>query len=76
MTARGVDFLEKWVQKNVVEDARPRDLARAAALADRCVAEAAAAGISIHEMEQEGSSVETIILDSMVHLAEPRTSGD
>jgi hypothetical protein len=65
MSGRGIDFLESWVHRNVTEDDRHSDRMRAAAMAERCKAEAAAAGISVDDMEPEWASVETIIYDAM-----------
>jgi hypothetical protein len=73
MTARGVDFLENWIAKNVSIDTTP---AEAEALAHRCLTEAAALGITGVEMEGEWGSVEQAIRDAIVHLKEPGTPGD
>ena len=65
MSGRGIDFLEDWVHKNVIEADRKGSMERAIELRDRCVAEAAAAGITIDDMEPEWGSVEEIIYDAM-----------
>lgn len=65
MSGKGIDFLEDWVNRNVTDDFRHGDRLQAKALADRCIAEAANAGIAIDDMEPEWGSVETIIYEAM-----------
>ena len=65
MSGRGIDFLENWANKNVTEADRKGSMERANELRDRCLAEAAAIGISINDMEPEWGSVEEIIYDAM-----------
>ena len=76
MTARGVDFLENWIQKNVTAGEIPDDPLHASALATRCIAEAAAEGLTLEEIQPDSGSVESYIFDAMVHLAKPGTPGD
>ena len=76
MTAKGVDFLENWIQKNVTAGGPPDDPLTASNLALRCIAEAATEGITIEEMKPETGSVESHIAYAMVHLKEPGTPGD
>jgi hypothetical protein len=61
MSDRGIDFVENWVNKNVGESDRKGSMERAKELAAICVADAAALGISIDDMEPEWGSVEDII---------------
>lgn len=65
MSGRGIDFLENWVQQHVTEADKKGSSERAGQLADICVAEAAAIGIRIDDMEPEWGSVETIIYETM-----------
>jgi hypothetical protein len=65
MRGKGIDFLEDWIYLNVTEDYRQGDRFRAKALANRCIADAAAAGITIDELIPEWGSVETIIYEAM-----------
>ena len=65
MSGKGIDFLEDWINLNVTEDYRQGDRFRAKALAQRCVADAAAAGITIDDLIPEWGSVETIIYEAM-----------
>jgi hypothetical protein len=65
MSGRGIDFLENWVQQNVTEADKKGSPERARELADRCIAEAAANGITIDDMEPEWGSTEEIIFDAM-----------
>ena len=65
MSGRGIDFLENWVNKNVTDADRKGSRGRAQALAAECIADAAALGITIDDMEPEWGSVETIIYEAM-----------
>ena len=65
MSARGVDFVENWVSKNVTDADRNGSRERAQALAAECVADAAALGITIDDMEPERGSIETIIHEAI-----------
>jgi hypothetical protein len=65
MSGRGIDFLENWLQRNVTEADKKGSRDRAKELADKCIAEAAAPGITIDDMEPEWGSVETIIYEAM-----------
>ena len=65
MSGRGVDFLESWLGKNVTDADRNGSRERAQALAAECIADAAALGITIDDMEPEWGSVETIINEAM-----------
>ena len=65
MSGRGIDFLENWVNKNVTAIDRKGSKARAKELAGVCIADAAALGITIDDMEPEWGSVEEIIFDAM-----------
>ena len=76
MSARGVDFLEDWIQKNVRAGGPPDDPLRASDIAMRCIVEAAAEGITFEELTPNSGSVESHIAEAMVHLAEPRTPRD
>jgi hypothetical protein len=65
MSGRGIDFLENWVNKNVTPADRKGSHDRATELAAQCVADAAALGITIDDMEPEWGGVEEIIFDAM-----------
>jgi hypothetical protein len=65
MSGHGIDFLENWIQQNVTEADRKGSRDRAAELAGRCIADAAAIGITIDDMEPEWGRVEDIIYDAM-----------
>jgi hypothetical protein len=60
-----IAFLENWLQRNVTEADKKGSRDRAKELADKCIAEAAAPGITIDDMEPEWGSVETIVYDAM-----------
>ena len=76
MSGRGIDFLENWIQKNVTKGAPPDDPLSASVLAMRCIAEAAAEGLTLEEIKPDSGSVESHIHDVMVHLDTPGTPGD
>ena len=65
MSGRGIDFLANWLQRNVTEADKKGSRERAKELADKCIAESAAPGITINDMEPEWGSVETIIYEAM-----------
>ena len=64
MTARGVDFLENWMGDNVPDPHR----AKAKKLGERLRIDAAAAGLTIDDLEINKSTVERYIFDAMLHL--------
>ena len=76
MSARGIEFLQNWIEKNVKAGAPPDDPLSASNLAMRCIAEAAAEGLTLEEIKPDTGSVESHIFDAMVHLAEPGTPAD
>ncbi len=53
MKARGADFLEKWIQKNVTAGDPPDDPLTASVLATRCIAQAAAEGLTLEEIRPD-----------------------
>jgi hypothetical protein len=65
MSGRGINFLENWVQQNVIEADRKGSRERASELAGQCIADAAAIGIAIDDMEPEWGSVKSIIYEAM-----------
>ena len=62
MTARGVDFLEKWIQKNVRAGGPPDDPLTATVLATRCIAEAAAEGFTLEDIKPDTGAWKAISL--------------
>ena len=74
MTARGIDFLEDWLAKYVSEGTA--DPANAGVLAAKLLADSAAAGFTLADMELDQETAETFIRSTMVHLDEPGTPGD
>ena len=76
MSARGANFLENWIQKNVTAGGPPDDPLTASVIAMRCIVEAAAEGITLEELKPDSGSVESHIAEAMVHLADPGTPGD
>jgi hypothetical protein len=76
MSERGIDFLENWIEKNVTSGVLSDDPLRASDFAMRCIAEAAAEGLTLEEIQPDTGSLESHIFDAMVHRAEPGTPGD
>jgi hypothetical protein len=74
MTARGVDFLERWIGANV--RAGLSDPADADILAPKLLADAAVAGFTLADLELEDAAVEDYIREAITHLAQPGTPGD
>ena len=60
MSGRGIDFLENWIQKNVTAGIPSDDPLRASDLAMRCIAEAAAEGLTLEEIKSDTGSVESL----------------
>ncbi|HEX7109558.1 MAG TPA: hypothetical protein VF224_10000 [Aestuariivirga sp.] len=76
MSVKGVDFLQNWIAKNVTAGAPPDDPLSASVLAMRCIAEAAAEGLTLEEIKPDSGSVESHISEAMVHVGEPGTPED
>ena len=76
MSVKGVDFLQNWIAKNVTAGAPPDDPLSASVLAMRCIAEAAAEGLTLEEIKPNSGSVESHISEAMVHVGEPGTPED
>jgi len=74
MSARGVDFLEDWIENNV--PAMPGNWIEARKLADILRVAAAGADLTMAELKLEDGDVEKIIHEAMVHQNEPGTPGD
>ena len=73
MTARGAEFVKNWVAKNVTS-LDPSDYPmRATSLARRGIDEAVAEGITLEETQSKSRSLESLIFDAMVRLADPGT---
>jgi DNA phosphorothioation-dependent restriction protein DptG len=73
MTARGVDFLEDWIDRNatqMVKDSVDGDEASLAIeMAERAIAEAAKAGLTLDDLEPEFGTPE-------IHIREAAESID
>lgn len=74
MTARGVDFLEGWIERNVMSPSTDRD--HALRLAMKLDSDAAAEGLTFRDLEIERGAAEAYIRDIIVHIGEPGTPGD
>ena len=65
MSARGVAFLKDWTARNLGGPEQNSDLAKAARLAKRLVADAAMKGITVADMNLEGYDIEKYLLEAM-----------
>jgi hypothetical protein len=74
MSARGVDFLELWIERNVLPTSADRT--QAARLAQKLESDAATEGLTVADLEIEPGEVEPYIRDVIVHVGEPGTPGD
>jgi hypothetical protein len=75
MTARGIEYLNEWVEENVPPLPVTGDVL-IRALAQKLRDDSSEAGFTITEMEIEGSQVEQFIRETITHVAEPGTPGD
>jgi hypothetical protein len=73
MTARGVEFLKEWIGDYVPAHARRK---KAKKLGEQLRIDAAAAGLTMDELEIDKSRVEQYIFDAMLNLKMPGTPGD
>ncbi len=67
MSARGTDFLETWMAGNVTEADKYGSHERARELAQKCLGDAKAARLTVHDMELELNGLETAIHEKMHH---------
>ena len=73
MTSRGIDFLELWLERNIL----PRTIGgdQATRLAEKLESDASTEGLTLQELEIEGSA-EAFIRDIIVHVGEPGVASD
>jgi hypothetical protein len=74
MTARGVDYLELWTERNVFRGSADRTLA--ARLAQKLEFDAGVQGLSLEELEIENGDVEGYVRNIIVYLGGPGAPGD
>ena len=67
MSARGVNFLENWIDGNVTEADEYGSHERAKELAAQLEADGKAQGVTLDDMEPKFGSLETIIYEAMHH---------
>ena len=72
MSARGKDFLELWIERNVLPRAAGED--NAERLAVKLANDVAVEGLTIEELEIKGDA-QTYIRDIIVHVGEPGLAG-
>ena len=76
MKAKGVEFLQDWIQKNVTGRVPSDDPMRASNMAMRCILDATDAGLTLEEIKPESGSLESHIAEAMAHLNELGSPGD
>ena len=75
MSDRGLDFMTTWVQNYVSADVSPLDVdVTAVSFAEKCIADAQVAGISVWELEEDIGDVEIRILQAMDVALDARSS--
>ena len=74
MSAKGVDFLELWIERNVLP--RSADRTQTARLAEKLEFDAWVEGMTVEDLEIQPGKVEIYISDIIVHVGEPGTPGD
>jgi CheY-like chemotaxis protein len=65
MSARGIDFFESWVHRNIREPGQSGDWAKARELAKELRVDAAAAGFTVADLILEKGRIEKYIYDHM-----------
>ena len=73
MTARGVDFLDDWLARNV--SGVLVDPAKVGVLAAKLLADGLAAGFTLSDMGVDEETVEDYIREVIVYLGGPGTPG-
>lgn len=73
MTARGEDFLELWVERNVLPRSQGENQAERLAL--KLASDVVVEGLTMEELGIDGDA-ETYIRDIIVHVGEPGMPGD
>ncbi len=73
MSAKGRDFLELWIERNVLPRNAGEDQSERLAL--KLANDAAVEGLTIEELEIDGDA-QTYIRDIIVHVGQPGTPGD
>jgi PleD family two-component response regulator len=65
MSAGGLNFFENWINENIRDPGQSGDWAKARELAQKLIADAAAAGFTLADFAHDERSVETYIHDHM-----------
>ena len=65
MSAHGLDFFENWINENIREPGQSGDRTKARELAQKLIADAAAAGFTVADLTNDEHSVEKYIYDHM-----------
>jgi hypothetical protein len=70
MSRCGVDFMDEWLRDNIDADAPEPNDERVKSLAEQCLADASAEGISKQEIEEDMGSIEACIEGVMQRAAD------
>jgi hypothetical protein len=74
MSTKGVDFLELWIERNVLPRSADRD--QALRLAMKLESDAATENLTLEDLEIRPGEAEKYIRDIIVHVGEPGTPSD
>lgn len=67
MSARGINFLHKWISNNIPDTAKA-DMVSVDELTHKLVADAKAVGIKRNEIDEEVDSLYRTIVDAIAHF--------
>ena len=73
MTTRGKDFLELWIERNVLPTSAEED--QAPRLATKLAEDLAAEGLKLQDLEIDDDDAEAYIRFVIVHVGRPGTLG-
>jgi hypothetical protein len=65
MSQRGRAFLHSWIFEHIGRNAYPMNDARAKVFAEECAADAAKAGITVSEIEEDMGDIDECILKAL-----------
>ena len=74
MSTAGVDFLELWIERNILPRSASEN--QAARLAEKLVDDAASEGLALKDLGIEDGNAETYLRDIIVHVGTPGIPGD
>lgn len=74
MSAKGVDFLELWIERNVLPTSAERS--QAARLAKKLKQDTASENLTLEDLELPPGEIKEYIEDIIVHVGEPGIASD